>query len=163
MRKWLGWIALVLVGLMLGAGSRFLLTLYPLTTAGNSAPAAASPPQVQANPPQNSAETEAESTADSAETPSSQTDSLIPEAEPDKGELIVEGMVDNVSTKRRTITFSQELNDNSKKVNPKVKVLKEAIIEINSRKSEFDQITVGDYVTMILNEKHEARAVQISR
>lgn len=157
--RWFGLIAVAIVGILLGGGFKLFLTLNPF--AGPVGPALRqnrSPVEVQSP-----AEPQAPETTAPAEEPPKEQKTSIPQAKPDEGELVVEGMVDSVSIKTRTIKFTQEMDDTSKKVNPRVKVLKDAMIEVNGKQTEFDQITVGDYVTMILNANHQARAVQIER
>ncbi|MDA8212491.1 MAG: hypothetical protein M0021_11530 [Clostridia bacterium] len=154
--RWFGLVAVAIIGVLLGGGFKLFMTLNPF--AGPNQPQVRSSPEVQ-----RPAEPKAPETTAPAEEPPKEQKTSIPEAKTDEGEIVVEGMVDNVSIKKRTIKFTQEMDDTSKKVNPRVKVLKDAVIEVNGKQTDFAQITVGDYVTMILDANHQARAVQIER
>ncbi|HEX3030717.1 MAG TPA: hypothetical protein VHS59_00515 [Bacillota bacterium] len=170
-RKLLGFLGIAILGFALGAGTKLLLTLYPLVpdkpaqTAATQAQADAGETPDAQTPGEgtDSQPAQPEENSVSQEQQPAETKTIIPEANPDEKEIVVEGMVDNISSKYRTIRFSQEIDDTTKKVNPRVKVLQDAIIEINGKQSSFQQIMVGDYVTMILNSSQRARAIQIKR
>lgn len=169
--KVFGFVAVAIAGLALGAGIKVLTTLYPLVP---NQPTQANISQTQTDsstaanggvPADNSVN---QSTVPSGNSSSQveqprETKTIIPEAKTDEQEMVVQGMVDSISTKNHTIRFTQEIDDTSKKVNPRVTILKDAIVEINGNQSTFQQVMVGDYVTMILNSSHKARAIQIKR
>lgn len=167
--KVFGFVAVAILGVALGAGIKVLTTLFPLVP---DQPTQANLPQTQTDPGTDVTEGTADNSdsqsnlsgdSSSQSEQSNETKTIIPEAKTDEQEIVVEGMVDSISTKNHTIRFTQELDDTSKKVNPRISVLKDAIVEINGKQSTFQQIMVGDYVTMILNSSKKARAVQIKR
>lgn len=167
--KVFGFVGVAILGLALGAGIKVLTTVYPLVP---NQPTQANIPQTQTGSSSSTngvAEDSDSQSAVSGDNSSSEgaqsqeTKTIIPEAKTDEQELVVEGMVDSISTKNHTIRFTQQMDDTSKKVNPRVTVLKDAIIEINGEQSTFQQIMIGDYVTIILNSSKKARAIQIKR
>lgn len=86
----------------------------------------------------------------------------IPQVDPSQQEIIVEGTVLKVDTAKRSITFAQELDDNSKKIDPQVIVKKDALVKNAEGKISFEAIKAGDYVIMIIDESGQARAVEIN-
>lgn len=86
----------------------------------------------------------------------------IPQVDPSRKEIIVEGTVDKVDNAKHSITFSQELDDNSKKIDPEVIVKKDALIKNGEGKISFEAIKAGDYVIMVIDASGQARAVELN-
>lgn len=86
----------------------------------------------------------------------------IPQVDSKRQEIIVEGTVEKVDTAERSIIFAQELDDNSKKIDPKVIVKKDALVKNAEGKISFEAINAGDYVIMVIDESGQARAVELN-
>jgi hypothetical protein len=153
--RWFGLIVVAIIGVLLGGGFKLFQTINPF--ADNSQQ---NRPAVEMQRP---LESETPDTTPSTEELPKVSKTVIPQAKPDQGEIVVEGMVDSISVKKRSVKFTQEMDDISTKVNPRVQILQDAVIEVNGKKTDLDQLLVGDYITMILNSQHQARAVQIDR
>ncbi|MHB1167218.1 MAG: hypothetical protein ACYC0N_01600 [Carboxydocellales bacterium] len=153
--RWFGLIVIAIIGVLLGGGFRLFQTINPFTDSSQQ-----NRPAVEMQRPPESKTPE---TTPSTEEPPQAPKTVIAQAKPDQGEIVVEGMVDSISVKKRSVKFTQEMDDTSKKVNPRVQILQDAVIEVNGKITDLDQLLVGDYVTMILNSKGQARAIQIDR
>ena len=163
---------LVIIGLMLGAG----VALFSLWQDKIAKDFAAEEPQsvveepqadIVEEPPQEEPQPEEPQPKEERQIPSptpSPIPSQIPEAQPSRGEIVVEGYVDRVDYNKGILTFSQEIEDEQTiKVDPKIQVSADAQIELEGRNVKLQELAIGDYVTMVLDKKGQARAIQIFR
>lgn len=89
--------------------------------------------------------------------------STIPQLDPQKGEILVEGTVKSVDAEKRIITINNQLmDDNSKPVNPNVPVGKDAIIQDKNSDIAITQIKNGDHVSIMITREGQARAVLVN-
>ncbi|AVX21393.1 MULTISPECIES: hypothetical protein [Carboxydocella] len=147
-------VVMALAGLTGGAATRFYLTgQWPWQAAeqnittdstGTEQPA----PNAQKNPPVVQDETTA-----------------TPEKQPESNgvEKQVEGQIVTIDYRQKTLTLDQALDDNSEKVEGKLTLAPGAEIKIDGKKSVFNDIAIGDYAVLKINDRKEITSITIKR